>query len=72
MAAETLRLLRTRDQAIERAIVRTRQLAKRQRTWFRHQLNVTWIELGRTAGVEETAERVVEQWRQYGATEITA
>jgi len=29
---------RARDAAIERVIIETRQYAKRQRTWFRHQL----------------------------------
>jgi tRNA dimethylallyltransferase len=28
----------TREQAMERVIIETRQYAKRQRTWFRHQL----------------------------------
>ncbi len=30
--------LRTLDSAIERVIIESRQYAKRQRTWFRHQL----------------------------------
>ena len=30
--------------AKEKTIIRTRQLAKRQMTWFRHQLNVEWID----------------------------
>ncbi|MGN0843654.1 MAG: tRNA (adenosine(37)-N6)-dimethylallyltransferase MiaA [Kiritimatiellia bacterium] len=33
----------TQEQAMERTIVRTRQLAKRQNTWWRHQLHVEWI-----------------------------
>ena len=31
--------------AIERTVLRTRQLAKKQRTWFRHQADVRWIEV---------------------------
>ena len=33
----------TRDAAIERVIIETRQYAKRQRTWFRHQLPATQV-----------------------------
>ena len=33
----------TRDAAIERVIIETRQYAKRQRTWFRHQLPATRV-----------------------------
>ena len=36
-------------QAKERTIIRTRQLAKRQMTWFRTQLNVEWVD---TAGFQ--------------------
>lgn len=34
----------TEAQAKERTIIRTRQLAKRQMTWFRTQLNVEWVD----------------------------
>lgn len=33
----------TIDEARDRTVVRTRQFARRQRTWFRHQLPVHWI-----------------------------
>ncbi|MCQ8781251.1 tRNA (adenosine(37)-N6)-dimethylallyltransferase MiaA [Mangrovibrevibacter kandeliae] len=32
--------------ALERSITRTRQYAKRQETWFRHQLDASWRRLG--------------------------
>jgi tRNA dimethylallyltransferase len=35
----------SRDAAIERTIIDTRQYAKRQRTWFRHQLPATRVTL---------------------------
>jgi len=44
--AEAFAVLRgemTETQAKERTVIRTRQLAKRQMTWFRTQLNVEWI-----------------------------
>ena len=56
--------------AKERTIVRTRRLAKRQRTWFRHQADVVWVEVGESMDVDAVADRVEELWREYGATEI--
>jgi tRNA dimethylallyltransferase len=32
----------TREDAIERSIIATRQYAKRQSTWFRNQLDESW------------------------------
>jgi len=45
-ALEVLKGRLTRAQAEARTILRTRQLAKRQRTWFRHQVAATAIESG--------------------------
>jgi tRNA dimethylallyltransferase len=42
----------------------TRQFAKRQMTWFRHQLPVTWLDVQPNETAEETAGRVAEWWRQ--------
>ena len=67
--AEVLDLLAgqcTVDDAVERTVARTRQLAKRQQTWFNHQANVCWIETGCGVPVEETAERVTAHWRKHG------
>jgi len=60
----------SREDAIARTVVRTRQLAKRQRTWFKHQLNVEWIEVTTAMDTETIAQRVLEHWRKYGPTEI--
>ncbi|HVM32979.1 MAG TPA: tRNA (adenosine(37)-N6)-dimethylallyltransferase MiaA [bacterium] len=46
----------TQAQALERMFRRTRQYAKRQWTWFKHQHEVQWMDLG----VPEGRERVVE------------
>ena len=61
----------TREQAMAKTLQRTRRLAKRQRTWFRHQANVRWI--GVRAGMNEAvvAERVLAHWRRYGPTAIS-
>jgi len=47
--AEAVKLIKTR----------TRQLARRQLTWFRHEPDVTWIELSRDETAAETARRVL-------------
>jgi tRNA dimethylallyltransferase len=48
-----------KDEAIESMAQRTRQLAKRQRTWFRHQLDAVRVEAPANEGdVEAIAERV--------------
>jgi tRNA dimethylallyltransferase len=67
--AEALACLRgdsSMVEAIERTAARTRQLAKRQMTWFRHQARVEWIEAGAGVSVEETGQRVLEAWGRSG------
>lgn len=59
------------EEAIERTIVRTRQLAKRQRTWFRHQNNVKWVSAPNTAiEVCRVADKIMEVWNEYGPAEV--
>ena len=60
----------TREQAIAQIVVRTRQLAKRQETWFRHQAEVTWIELSADEPMAAIAARVLAAWREHGPTPI--
>ncbi len=48
----------TLEVAIERIVIRTRQYAKRQMTWFTHQLPVQWIEATPDTGPEEIAEQI--------------
>ncbi len=48
----------------EKILVRTRQLAKRQDTWFRHQATPLYVPVGATA--EETAANVRRAWRAHG------
>jgi tRNA dimethylallyltransferase len=57
----------TETVARERIAVRTRQLAKRQRTWYRHQLSVGWID-GPVdeADVARAAAEVAAHWREHG------
>ena len=60
----------TREQAVAQIVVRTRQLAKRQETWFRHQAAVTWIEIAPDEPVAAIASRVLAAWREHGPTPI--
>jgi tRNA dimethylallyltransferase len=57
-------------EAMERIARRTRQLAKRQETWFRHQHNAIWCTVDERDCIEETAEKVLSLWHEYGTTEL--
>ncbi|TFH13834.1 MAG: tRNA (adenosine(37)-N6)-dimethylallyltransferase MiaA [Lentisphaerales bacterium] len=57
-------------EAKERTIIRTNQLAKRQLTWFKHQMNVKWLEIDETVDLKSVAHSVMEIWRQYGPIAI--
>ena len=56
----------TVEQAVERTRVRTRQLARRQLTWFRHQAEVDWVERRDGMSTDEAAEAVEASWRNHG------
>jgi tRNA dimethylallyltransferase len=55
----------SRDDAIRLTIQRTRQLSKRQMTWFRHQMKVSWIPMDGD-DIEAAALHVQADWQQYG------
>lgn len=54
----------TLDEAVERTCRATRRYAKRQRTWFRHQLGPDVVEVDGTAPLETQAATVVNAWRE--------
>jgi tRNA dimethylallyltransferase len=56
--AEHLRGERSLPQTIELVKLRTRQFAKRQMTWFRRQLQLTWINLEPQAGAEAAVQTI--------------
>jgi len=59
------------DEAMEQTVVRTRQLARRQMTWFRRQARVEWIEWSeREPSPEDLARRVEEVWERHGPVEL--
>jgi len=67
--AEAFAVLRgelTEAKAKERTIIRTRQLAKRQGTWFRTQLNVQWIDVAQFPTLGKIAEEVSKVWKKCG------
>ena len=59
----------TQEAATARIALRTRHLAKRQRTWFRHQLDVEWVAgPADEADVPRAADEVMEVWKRHGKT----
>ncbi len=60
----------TLEEAKERTVIRTRQLAKRQMTWFRNQLNVEWINTADFGTLEKLAEAVSDAWKQTGPAPV--
>jgi len=57
-------------QAKAQIVTRTRQLAKRQETWFRHQADVAWVDVEPDEPVSSVAARVLAIWREYGPTPV--
>jgi tRNA dimethylallyltransferase len=45
-------------ETIEQIKIRTRQFARRQQTWFRHQLAPQWIELKAEESLEESVRNI--------------
>ena len=60
----------TQAEAVERTVIRTRQLAKRQMTWFRNQMDVEWIEVEADTPVADVADAVEAAWASMGAGEV--
>jgi len=69
-AAACLRGELTREVAMERTLIRTRQLAKRQMTWFRHQLRVRWVDRAPDESCAVTAGRVADLWAEIGPVRL--
>ena len=60
---EHLRGERSLEATITLVKLRTRQFAKRQMTWFRHQAQLTWIHLKPEEDLAEVAERIARNWQ---------
>ncbi len=73
--AEAIAVLKgecTTKEAMERTVVRTRQLAKRQRTWFRNKARIAWIEVTERDSVESLAVQIQNVWRKNGPSKISS
>lgn len=72
--AEAFAVLRgemSQAEAKEKTVIRTRQLAKRQMTWFRNQLDVRWVELDEEKpDLARVAEKVQTLWAEMGPTTL--
>lgn len=65
-AGEVLDGTLSEEEAIHRTAIRTRQLAKRQMTWFRHQADVVWVDVSPADSIERIAGRVRQVWAAHG------
>jgi tRNA dimethylallyltransferase len=63
-AVEYLQGQRSRESIAEAVATATRQYAKRQMTWFRHQLDGDVLTLDATRPAEEVAAEIAARWRQ--------
>jgi tRNA dimethylallyltransferase len=61
-AVQYLHGLRSRDSVAEAIATSTRQYAKRQETWFRHQLGAPALVLDATRPPEEVAAEIADSW----------
>ena len=73
--AEALGVLRGAlpvEEAVARTAARTRRLAKKQRTWWRHQARVEWVRgPADEADVARAADDVLALWRKHGKTPVS-
>lgn len=53
-------------EAQARTVLRTRQYAKRQMTWFRHQAQVDWVIVGEALDENAVADAVAAVWERQG------
>ena len=59
-----------KEAAIARTAARTWQLARRQMTWFRHQLPVSWVHATETSPADVLADAVRRRWEQDGSSTL--
>ena len=60
----------TREEAMARTGLRTLQLGKKQRTWFRHQACVEWLRVEECMTVPDIADAVLGRWKKLGPVPI--
>jgi len=57
---------RSLNDTIAEVKLRTRQFARRQMTWFRHQMPLDWIEISPETPALSVAQTILERWRAAG------
>lgn len=65
---EALGVLRgalTREEAVEQTALRTRQLVKKQLTWFRNKMEITWVDWNGQESIECLAEKFTDVWAKH-------
>ncbi len=67
-AVEYLHGQRSRESVAEAVAIASRQYAKRQETWFRHQLEGPVLTLDATRPADEVAAVIAEAWRRAGGS----
>jgi tRNA dimethylallyltransferase len=67
-AVEYLHGRRTRDTVADAIATSSRQYAKRQETWFRHQITAPALVLDATRPADELAQQVANQWKAARAS----
>jgi tRNA dimethylallyltransferase len=67
-AVEYLHGQRPRESVAEAIAIGTRQYAKRQQTWFRHQLNGDVVTLDATRPPEKLASEIAARWKKQAMT----
>ncbi len=60
----------TEKEAMRLTVQRTRQLAKRQMTWFRHQAKVSWIHVEPSLSLDEISAKVAAEWDARGPVAV--
>lgn len=65
-AASVLRGGATVEQAVEAVATRTRRYAKRQRTWFRNQMDARWLDITDQDDPQLIADRLAAIWQDAG------
>jgi len=69
-AAEVVEGRLSEVEAKVRTVRRTVQLARRQKTWFRHKNRVEWIEADTETDLDGAVASVTAHWREHGPTAI--
>lgn len=60
----------SREEAVKSIVSRTWKLARKQMTWFRHQLQAEWVDVSTTDSPRIVADRVLDAWNRHGPCDL--